>query len=161
VAEKHFAQMPSRRLTLADLPTRYQKQVAAAYEGQGGAALPQKQAQNPRLRQKAGDGLNKTERAFLEHLKADPEYDRVLPHAITLKLANGCRYTPDFIAYHSAVDTFGDTDQIYAFEVKGFMRDDAAVKLKVAAAQYGWMFSFHLVTKLPRGAGWDIQPILP
>lgn len=142
------------------LPKRYQDQVAAQIYPRKGPAAPAQGAAKPRIRQQAGDGLNKTERAFLGYLQADPEYDRVLPHAVTLKLANGCRYTPDFIAYHGAVDPWGDTDQMYAFEVKGFMRDDAAVKLKVAADQYGWMFSFRLVTRR-KGGGWDIQPVLP
>lgn len=38
-------------------------------------------------------------------------------------------------------------------------RDDAAVKLKVAARTFPWI-AFHLVTKR-KGGGWDIQAVLP
>ncbi len=39
-------------------------------------------------------------------------------------------------------------------EVKGFMRDDAAVKLKVAAKMHPW-WTFRLVKKSKKG--WDIK----
>jgi len=45
-----------------------------------------------------------------------------------------------------------------AYEVKGFMRDDAAVKLKVAASLYPWI-KFHLVTR--KKGEWIIQEVLP
>jgi hypothetical protein len=40
------------------------------------------------------------------------------------------------------------------------MRDDAAVKIKVAATAFPWI-TFHLVTKLPGGgaAGWSISEV--
>ncbi len=40
-------------------------------------------------------------------------------------------------------------------EVKGFMRDDAAVKLKVAAATYPFRFVLVRVRPKNRGGGWD------
>ena len=133
------------------LPRRYQDQVAAQLYKPGSLTAPQKPTAKARLRQKAGDGLNKTERAFLGHLKRQDCGARVYSQAITLKLANGVRYTPDFIVV--------DEWRLTAYEVKGFMRDDAAVKLKVAATAYPWI-SFHLVTKR-KGGGWDIQAVLP
>jgi len=76
---------------------------------------------------------------------------------ITLKLANGVRYTLDF----NVTDRSGDALPEF-FEVKGFMRDDASVKLKVAAALYR-QFIFYLVTKRAKklGGGWDVQEVLP
>lgn len=71
---------------------------------------------------------------------------------MTLLLANGLRYTPDnFIALIRPA----------FFEVKGFMRDDAAAKLKMAARVHNWA-TFYLVTKLPKkhGGGWDIREVL-
>ena len=133
------------------LPRRYQDQVAAQLYKPGSSAAPQKSTAKARLRQKAGDGLNKTERAFLGHLKRQDCGARVYAQSITLKLGNGVRYTPDFIVV--------DEWRLTAYEVKGFMRDDAAVKLKVAATAYPWI-SFHLVTKR-KGGGWDIQAVLP
>jgi len=107
-----------------------------------------------RIRQNA-QGLNKTEQAFHDWLNA--EWPGVVFHtqSVTLKIANGCRYTPDEFC------CFTDTG-CEAWEVKGFMRDDAAVKLKVAASLYPWI-TFHLVTKLPKkkGGGWNIQEVLP
>ena len=134
------------------LPRRYQDQVAAQLYKPGSLTAQQKPTAKARLRQKAGDGLNKTERAFLGHLKRQDCGARVYAQSITLKLGNGVRYTPDFVAVAPG-------DYFHAYEVKGFMRDDAAVKLKVAASTYRWI-KFHLVTKR-KGGGWDIQAVLP
>jgi hypothetical protein len=109
------------------------------------------------LRQKAGDGLNKLERAFLGHLRAICEGSgaQIYPQSITLKLANGCRFTVDFVA---AAGRLPEMSMCKAYEVKGFMRDDAAVKLKVAASLYPWI-AFHLVTR--KKGVWQITPVLP
>ena len=156
--------------TIADLPPRYQAQALAQL-----AAVPHPrtvQLQHvptpPKPAKKAGTrirqnsaGLNKTEQAFYDYLKAreDPGVLRtVLPHeAITLKLANGCRFTPDFVvAYHCPMR---EQVELVAYEVKGFMRDDAAVKIKVAATAFPWI-TFHLVTRLPGGGGgWAISEV--
>ena len=141
------------------LPARFQKQIADQLYGTKQPVLANPAKPKARIRQKQGDGLNQTERAFLAHLQANPEYDTVAPHALTLKLGNGVHYTPDFIAYHQAVDPYGDTDHVYAFEVKGFMRDDAAVKLKVAASLFPWI-KFSLATKKKDGS-WDVQRVFP
>jgi len=114
------------RLTLADIPARYQAQVT----GQTKPAPIVK----PMLRQSKAPKLNKTEAAWGDYLRAVfPGHD-VHPHAITFILANGCRFTPDFLTVSPlGVPTF--------WEVKGFMRDDAAVKIKVVAAQHpAWPF---------------------
>ncbi len=94
--------------------------------------------------------LNRTEQAFLEFLKAHG-WPTVLSQAITLRLGNGVRYTPDFV-------TVGPDEKAEAWETKGFMRDDAAVKLKVAASLYPWI-KFHLVTR--KKGEWIIQEVLP
>jgi hypothetical protein len=73
---------------------------------------------------------------------------------MTLKLANGVRYTPDFIVALSPV--VQEIAQVLAFETKGFLRDDAGVKIKVAAQQWPWI-AFHLVTK--RKGGWDVERV--
>lgn len=107
--------------------------------------------QKGRLRQNAS-GLNKLEQSFKEYLGVNlGPLVPILDQCITLKIANGCRYTPDFIAR-------GQMGRLGAYEVKGFMRDDAAVKLKVAASLYPWI-KFHLVSR-KKGA-WLIQEILP
>lgn len=107
-----------------------------------------------RLRQKQGNGLNKTEAAFLAYLQASDQYADILPQSVTLLIANGCRYTPDFLA----VDQSLGSSALTAYEVKGFMRDDAGVKLKVAASKYPWI-KFILVWR--KAGAWQMQEILP
>ena len=155
--------------TLSDLPPRYQAQARAQLAAvphprtvqlQHAAPAPAKKAPS-RIRQNSA-GLNKTEQAFYDYLKAreDPGVPRTVlpPQSITLRIANGCRYTPDFVvAYHCPMR---EQVELVAYEVKGFMRDDAAVKIKVAATAFPWI-AFHLVTKLPGGgaAGWSISEV--
>lgn len=78
---------------------------------------------------------NKTEMRFeQEHLKPLIYAAELFAYdyeAVTLKIANGCRYTPDFWA----VDTRGTT-RYYEIKARGMIWDDAIVKLKVAAAKY-------------------------
>lgn len=102
-----------------------------------------------RLRQKSGQKLNKTERAFFEYLCANYDPRKIRAQAVTLLLCNGVRYTPDFT----------HLDCRLAWETKGFMRDDAAVKIKMAASVYP-EFKFYLVTR-NKGGEWCIQEILP
>lgn len=71
--------------------------------------------------------------------------------SITLKLANGTRYTPDF----SKCGQFG----IVFYEVKGkWFTDDSNVKIKVAANQWP-EFQFWLAWK--QDGQWQTQRILP
>ena len=105
---------------------------------------------------KGEDDLNKTEREFFEWLKKEFEFSayQILSQSIKLRLAKKTWYTPDFW-----VLVRGGWK---VFEVKGFMRDDAAVKLKVAAEMYRY-FQFWLVTKKKKkdGGGWDFKKITP
>lgn len=73
--------------------------------------------------------LNKTERAFYDLLKRNPEAAKVGIQNHTLKLADDTRYTPDFAVLQA-------DGQIVFYETKGFWRDDAKVKIKVAARQF-------------------------
>lgn len=72
------------------------------------------------------------------------------PHALTFKLANGVKYTPD-------VCIFYESGHIQAYEVKGpWMTDDSVVKLKVAAHEYPWV-RFLLAWKV--SGQWQVQPV--
>jgi len=73
--------------------------------------------------------LNKTERGWLGVLRTRPEIVHIGIQDHTLKLADNCRYTPDFMS----LDADG---QVTFWEVKGFFRDDAKVKVKVAARKF-------------------------
>lgn len=70
---------------------------------------------------------------------------------VTLLLADGVRYTPDFFIVLP-------DDTIEINETKGFMRDDARIKLRVAANSYRH-FRFFLVTK-PKGQNWSREPVM-
>ena len=84
--------------------------------------------------------MNKTEQRFeKDYLKPRFWAGDVLAYhfeGVTLKLANNTRYTPDFFVVHA--------DHFEIIEVKGFWRDDARVKIKVAAHQYPY-FKFKAV----------------
>jgi predicted nuclease of restriction endonuclease-like RecB superfamily len=67
---------------------------------------------------------------------------RVYYEEVTLKLAPKTTYTPDFLV-------IGDEHMCFV-ETKGFWRDDARVKFKVAADKFG-MFSFMVVTWTRKG----------
>ena len=94
--------------------------------------------------------LNKTERGYLAYLRRlNPEPIGI--QNITLKLGDDCRYTPDF-------NYINENGRLVFAETKGFFRDDAKVKLKVAARLYRWA-DFHLVVKY--GVGWKIETVNP
>lgn len=109
----------------------------------------------PTLRQKRGPKLNKTEAAFEAYLRANTERT-IHTQDITLTLGNGVRYTPDFSTWAKLGDAFPAF-----FEVKGFMRDDAAVKLKVAAAMYPQFMFFLVHRDKTQTSGWRIEEVLP
>lgn len=149
------------RFTLEDiskLRPEYQRQVSAQLHPMASPSptaktptTPKEPAKN-RIRQNSA-GLNKTEQAFKDYL-SDLTIGwggEVRSQSITLKLGNGVRYTPDFTCRKNNGEWF-------AWEVKGFLRDDANAKLKVAAAMYPEI-KFSLVTR-KKGA-WQIQEVLP
>lgn len=81
-----------------------------------------------RVRQSSKPLMNKLETEFFERVK-DRSYRNTYPQAITFRLANGVRYTPDLCVIGAA--------GIDCFEIKGKkMWDDAIVKIKVAATIY-------------------------
>jgi hypothetical protein len=87
--------------------------------------------------------------AWLESLKKGGGIRDWAYQAITLKLADDTRYTPDFLVI---------ADGVELHETKGFMRDDARVKLRVAATQFPW-FTFKLVSEKGGQYQFDIHEI--
>lgn len=112
-----------------------------------------------RLRQNK-KGPNKTEAAFALHLRETQPGREINEQGITLLLANGLRYTPD-IFLPPILNGKVESITPLAYEVKGFMRDDAAGKIKMAAKIHPWI-TFYLVTRRKKasGGGWQIQEIL-
>ncbi len=155
--------MKNSGIPLSSLPPKLQAQITAQLgpKTRHDVSLSERavfdltgQIPKPRLRQ-SSKGPNKTEAAFAAHLRAKYPTITIHEQAVTLMLANGVRFTPDMFAWDP------DGRGPVAWETKGHMRDDAAVKIKVAAAVYP-AITFFLVTRRGRTCGgWDIQRILP
>lgn len=90
------------------------------------------------------DRLNKTERAYLAHLRSQSQNVWIGVQNLTVKLADDCRLTPDF----AVLDRSG---KLALVDVKGFQREDALIKMKVAARLFP-MFTFYIVKR--DGGGW-------
>jgi hypothetical protein len=96
--------------------------------------------------------MNKTEAAYDAHLWLRRHSGDIIWHkfeAIKLRLADNTFYTADFFVLRA-------DRELEVHEVKGFMQDDANVKIKVAASIYP--FRFKLVRK-GKGGIWDITEV--
>ena len=67
---------------------------------------------------------------------------------IKLRLADSTYYTPDFAVM--------DAGKLEFHEVKGFWREDALVKFKVAAEKFPFMFLAWRKRKVREGGGWEL-----
>lgn len=97
-------------------------------------------------------GMNKLEKKYADHLELLKAAGEVLWYeyeAIKLRLADNTFYNPDFLVLNSA-------GELEIHETKGFMRDDANVKLKSCEERFP--FPFFLV-KAAKGGAWDIRKI--
>lgn len=99
--------------------------------------------------------MNRTETAYAAHLdlliKAG-EVSAYLFEGVRLIIGNSqCAFTPDFMVVLSA-------GYIEFHEVKGFWREAARVRIKVAAKQFPW-FTFIAVTRRTKkqGRGWNVE----
>ena len=99
--------------------------------------------------------MNTYERAYAEQVlepqKIAGEITAYWFERFTLKLADDCRYTPDFlIQFPEGTLEFR--------EVKGHWEDDALVKIKVAAEMWP-IFTFVAIHRIPKkdGGGWKIR----
>lgn len=96
--------------------------------------------------------MNKTEKAYsvyLDSLKAAGEIKQWWWDAITLKWAKDTRYRADFMV-------LSKDDRIELHETKGFMEDDAWVKLKTVSALLPFRV---LLVKRSKGGNWDITEV--
>jgi hypothetical protein len=94
--------------------------------------------------------MNKTETAYKKYLEGLKMSGNILWYAfegLTFRLADNTRYTPDFIVLKKDMT-------LEAHEVKGFWRDDARVKIKVAADLYPIKF---IAVKKPKCGGWEVE----
>ena len=99
--------------------------------------------------------MNQTESAYEQHLRMQKIAGEIIWsrfEGLTLRLAKGTHYTPDFVVMCAS-------GQIELHEVKGSRRvfhDDARVKVKVTAE----LFPFRMIAAYPRDrvfSGWDIE----
>jgi hypothetical protein len=88
-------------------------------------------------------GMNKTEKEFAIQLEAKKRAGLISEwhyEGVTFKLADDCRYTPDFMVI--------ENDGVIGFdETKGWWREDAKIKIKVAATQLPFRFTAHVLSK--------------
>ena len=98
--------------------------------------------------------MNATEKAYNDHLWLLRHAGEVAWHdfeAVKLRLADDTYYIPDFIVMLA-------DGAIQFHECKGFMRDDAAVKLKVAARMFP---CFRFVLAWREAGQWRTQEVEP
>jgi hypothetical protein len=103
------------------------------------------------VRKQPGE-MNKLESAYAAFLEAERRLGLIhwwVYEAVKLKLCKKTHLTVDFFV----MTADGDLE---AHECKGFMEEDANVKLKVAASLYP--FRFKLIRKA-KGGQWDIKVI--
>jgi hypothetical protein len=95
--------------------------------------------------------LNKTEARYLARLRM-LKFPWIGVQNITLKLADDCRYSPDFWVINA-------DGELEAHETKGgFIREDSTIKLKVAARQFP--FIRFILCELHKGE-WTLTHIKP
>lgn len=106
-----------------------------------------------RARPKQPGTMNRLESAYSLVLEAQKRSGKILDYryeGMRLVLAKATTYTPDFMVILA-------NGEVEFHETKGFMRDDAWCKLKVAATSFPW-FRFMLVRKVGKN-GWDISEV--
>lgn len=96
---------------------------------------------------------NKTEAAYGEHLELRKQAGDVLWfrfEGVKLRLADNTFYTPDYFVMRS-------DGHMEVHEVKGFWRDDARVKIKIAAEMYPFRFIAVKAKPKREGGGWEME----
>jgi hypothetical protein len=104
--------------------------------------------------------MNKLEAAYAAYLYGLKTAGEILDfkfESMRLVLADRCSYTPDFLVY--MLDDSGEAMEVQIHEVKGHWRDDARVKIRVAARSFPY-FRFIGVTR-DRTGTWVYEEFLP
>jgi hypothetical protein len=108
---------------------------------------------------------SKWEAQFHEVLKARFPGASIEYEPIRLQLAKKTTYTPDFLVVVTlpSVHAHLPPAQEFTFwEVKGFWRPSARVKIKVAADKYRWAKFIAVVKRKKKdGGGWDEEAFQP
>lgn len=98
--------------------------------------------------------MNSLEAAYAAHLETLKQNGEIIWWAyepIKLRLANKTSYNPDFLVIRS-------NGEVEIHETKGYWRDDARLKIKVAA-EYFWFFKFVAIQQQTKkaGGGWKYE----
>jgi hypothetical protein len=100
--------------------------------------------------------MNKTEAEYAGMLEARKSSGEILwwaYEAVTLKLADNTRYTPDFLVMLA-------DGALEVHETKGgFIREDGWLKLKVAAGMFPFRFFLCQKQAKKAGGGWTIRRV--
>lgn len=97
--------------------------------------------------------LNKTEQAYQDHLEQLKSAGLIAWYkfeGVTLRIAEGASFTPDFLVMLP-------DGQLEFREVKGFWREAAKVRMKVAASLFPFKFMAVKQRAKKNGGGWDIE----
>lgn len=116
------------------------------------APAPKRTRTGRGVRRDPGD-MNGLERAYADHLEVRRLAGEVAEYhfnVVKLRLARKTFYDTDFLVMLANGD-------IEIHEVKGFMEDDAACKLKVAADRFP--FRFLLVKRPKKNGPWEIKEV--
>ncbi len=107
-----------------------------------------------------GHRMNKTEAAYSRlldmEIRSMSRHERAVCwqafEPVSLRLGTGASYKPDFMVQL-------ENGEVEFHEVKGFWREAARVRIKIAAHQFP-MFRF-IAVKRAKGGGWDEEEIKP
>jgi hypothetical protein len=97
--------------------------------------------------------MNKTEAAYDSDLRDAQSLGDILWYrfeGLKLRLADNTFYTPDFAV-------MARDGVMECHEVKGFWRDDARAKIKIAAEMYPFRFKAVQVQPKKHGGGWKVE----
>lgn len=97
--------------------------------------------------------MNQTEAAYESDLAAMKSAGEVVWYrfeGLKLRLADNTFYTPDFAVMRS-------DGVMECHEVKGFWRDDARAKIKIAAEMYPFRFLAVKKRRKKDGGGWSVE----
>ena len=98
-------------------------------------------------------GMNKTETRYAQDLELQKRAGDILWYkfeGFTLTLAPGARFTPDFAVMHC-------DGRLEFIEIKGFWREAARVRIKVAAELYPFRFIAVQAVRQKDGGGWKVE----
>ena len=94
--------------------------------------------------------MNKSEAAYAQLLASNQNVAWFKFEGFKLRLADNTFYTPDFAVMLQS-------GNLECHEVKGFWRDDARAKIKIAADLYPFRFIAVTANAKKRGGGWKVE----